>query len=167
MDLEQFKKDIIPLQRKLFAFALKMVENETEAEDIVQETFLKLWNIRGQLGTVTNSAAFAMQITKNACIDTVRKRKSTVEADDFHVGINDDNPGSDVEKADSILLIRKIIENLPELQKHIIRMRDIEDYELYEIAEITGTQVSAVTVNLSRARKKVREQYTRIMNYKL
>ncbi|GHT26780.1 hypothetical protein AGMMS4957_22200 [Bacteroidia bacterium] len=62
-------------------------------------------------------------------------------------------------------LVKQIIEHLPELQRQIIRMRDVEGYELQEIADITATQITAVTVNLSRARKKVRETYLKIMNY--
>jgi RNA polymerase sigma-70 factor (ECF subfamily) len=72
-----------------------------------------------------------------------------------------------MQKTLELLIVKKIIDGLPELQKCIIRLRDIEGYELLEIAEIMGTQVSAVSMNLSRARKKVREQLFRVMNYKL
>jgi RNA polymerase sigma-70 factor (ECF subfamily) len=126
-----------------------------------------LWNIREQLATVSNPAAFAMQITKNICIDRQRSHRENTDADDFHLGASDETPYSKTERNDEIGLVKRIIEHLPELQKIIIRMRDIEGYELQEIAEITGTQVSAVTVNLSRARKKVREQFIAMMNYKL
>ncbi|MDR0845377.1 MAG: sigma-70 family RNA polymerase sigma factor, partial [Tannerella sp.] len=141
--------------------------NEEDAEDVVQETFLKLWKIREQLGDMANPEGFAMQTVKNCCIDKIRERKETVEADDFYLGTTDNNPYSDLELADSVALIKRIIEHLPELQQCIIRMRDIEGYELQEIAEIIGMQISAVTVNLSRARKKVREQYLKINSVQL
>jgi RNA polymerase sigma-70 factor (ECF subfamily) len=167
MQSERFKSTIIPLRQMLFLVALKWLQQEEEAEDVVQETLLRLWNIRKQLVTVSNPAAFAVQITKNICIDRLRRYKENTDANDFYLGSNDETPYSKTEKKDEAGLVKQIIERLPELQKIIIRMRDIEGYELQEIAEITGTQVSAVTVNLSRARKKVREQFIAIMNYKL
>ena len=165
MNIERFKSDIIPLREKLFVLALKIMEDEAEAEDAVQETLLKLWSKREQLGDIANPAGFAMQTTKNICIDKIRVKKNAVEANDFYIGANENTPYSQTEIADSITLIRRIIDTLPELQKIIIKMRDIEGYELEEIAEITGTQVNAVTVNLSRARKKVRDQFISISNY--
>ncbi|MDR1683508.1 MAG: sigma-70 family RNA polymerase sigma factor [Candidatus Symbiothrix sp.] len=167
MYLEQFKKEIIPLRQKLLAFSLKMLENKDDAEDAVQEAFLKLWNIRGQLQTIEEPDAFAMQTAKNICIDKLRSRKDTVDVSDIYMEVAGNNPHKEVENADAVAIIRRIIENLPELQRLIIRMRDIEDYELSEIAEIMGTQIAAVTMNLSRARKKVRERFLKAMNYKM
>jgi RNA polymerase sigma-70 factor (ECF subfamily) len=167
MRLEQFKSDIIPLRQKLFFTAFKWLQNEADAEDVVQEALLRLWKIREQLDGISNPGAFAMQTTKNICIDHLRVRKDKTEADDFYLGANLETPYSDTERRDAVVLVKRIIEHLPELQKIIISMRDIEGYELQEIAEITGTQISAVTVNLSRARKTVRDRFIKIMNYKL
>jgi RNA polymerase sigma-70 factor (ECF subfamily) len=165
MQSERFKTTIIPLRQTLFRAALKWLHQAEEAEDVVQETMLRLWNMREQLPALSNPAAFAMQITKNSCIDRLRACRENTEAGDWQLTVNE-TPYSETEKNDTAGLVRQIIDRLPELQQTIIRMRDIEGYELQEIAEITGTQVSAVTVNLSRARKKVREQLTQIMNYK-
>ncbi|MDR3251161.1 MAG: sigma-70 family RNA polymerase sigma factor [Tannerella sp.] len=166
MNIERFKSDIIPLRQKLFIVALKIVNDEEDAKDTVQETFLKLWNEREQLGNAQNPEGYAMQTAKNICIDKLRAKRETVEANDFSLGSHEDSPYADLEKSDSLAIVKQIIEQLPELQKTIIRMRDMEGYELQEIADITGTQISAVTVNLSRARMKVRDQYARIVNYK-
>lgn len=165
MELKQFKTDIIPLKEKLLNYSLKALGNMDDAEDVVQETFLKLWSIRKQLDSYSNIGGLAMQITKNSCIDKLRNRKSTVEPDDFYVGTGAYTPHSQLEIKDSTDLIRRIIDSLPELQKQIILMRDVEGYELDEIAAITGTQTSAVTMNLSRARKRVREKFMLITNY--
>jgi RNA polymerase sigma-70 factor (ECF subfamily) len=167
MKVERFKSDIIPLRQTLLLTALKYLQQEEDAEDVVQETLLRLWNIREQLDSVVNPGAFAMQITKNSCIDRLRTAKEKTEADDFYLGADRNTPYFYLEQNDSVSIVKGIIEQLPGLQKMIIRMRDVEGYELQEIAEITGTQVGAVTVNLSRARKKVREEFMRIMNYKL
>ncbi|MDL2257436.1 RNA polymerase sigma factor [Bacteroidales bacterium OttesenSCG-928-I14] len=166
MQLEQFKTDIIPLRSMLYFSALKIVENEDEAEDIVQEVMLRLWSMRGQLTSVQNTKGFTVTMTKNICIDRVRMRKQTVDINEYSLNNEGENPYSSLENQDSVNIVRSIIDRLPELQKIIIRMRDIEGYELKEIAEITGTTISAVTVNLSRARKRVREEYIGINKYK-
>lgn len=167
MEIKQFKTILIPLRQKLLALASKMMKNEAEAEDIVQETFLKLWQIRDELDQIQNPEGFAMQITKNICIDRIRSRKIQVDTEDYYLGANYQTPYSSIELKDSVKIIKQIIEQLPGLQRAIIRMRDIEGYELDEIAEITGTQTSAVRTNLSRARKKVRETYIAINSYHL
>jgi RNA polymerase sigma factor, sigma-70 family len=167
MDLERFKSDIIPLRQKLLRHAVKIVGNEDDAEDIVQEVFLKLWNIRKQLFEISNPEGFAMQMLKNTSIDKLRVRKTTVDVNEIQLNVSTRNPYLEIEETDSVLIIKQIIAQLPELQQCIIHMRDIEGYELSEIAEITGTHISAVTVNLSRARKKVRDQFIKINNYKL
>ena len=165
MELKQFKTDIIPLREKLLNYSLMMLGNMDDAEDAVQETFLRLWNIRGQLDNYTNTGGLAMQTTKNICIDKLRSRKIFVEPQEWHTGLDSQTPHSQLEKKDSVDLVRKIIDTLPELQKQIILMRDIDGYELNEIAQIVGTQTSAVTMNLSRARKKVREKFLLINAY--
>jgi RNA polymerase sigma-70 factor (ECF subfamily) len=167
MQIEQFKTDIISLRQKLFLFALKYLQNEEDAEDAVQETLLRLWKIRDQLDTVANLGAFSMQTLKNICIDRLRTAKEYTEINDFYQVTDYNTPYSVMEVKDMVALVKKIIANLPELQRIIIQMRDVEGYELQEIADITGTQVGAVTVNLSRARKKVRDTLIKITNYKL
>ena len=167
MQLEYFQLNIVPLRQKLFITACRLMQNEEDAEDAVQETLLRLWNMREQLDRVDNSGAFAMQIVKNICIDRLRTQKEQVDAADFCLEADSETPYLQTERNDTAAIIRKIIERLPELQKLIIRMRDVEGYELQEIADITQTQVSAVSMNLSRARKKVREQWMKITNYEL
>lgn len=167
MEINRFKSEIVPLQQKLYSYALKISGNEEEAEDIVQETFLKLWNYRDKLGALKNPEGFAMQTCKNTCIDALRLRKNRVDVDELNLDPEKYTPYTFSEQKNAADLIRQIIEQLPGLQKTIIKMRDIEDYELEEIATITGTQVSAVTVNLSRARKKIRDEFLRINQYGL
>ena len=165
MQIERFKSEVIPLRDTLFRTAVKYLLQPEDAEDVVQEVLLRLWNRREQLDTVVNPAAFAMQMTKNSCLDRLKLQKETTEADDFQLGTTPETPHSTLEQHDAVALVKQIIEHLPELQRLIIRMRDVEGYELQEIADITATQITAVTVNLSRARKKVRETYLKIMNY--
>jgi RNA polymerase sigma-70 factor (ECF subfamily) len=110
-------------------------------------------------------AGYAMQTLRNYCLDKLRTEKQTVDTSETPIA-DKDTPYLSVERNDAAALIRQIIAALPPLQKMIIEMRDIEGYELEEIASATGTQVSAVTVNLSRARKTVRDRFIQTNNYK-
>ncbi|PXV62242.1 RNA polymerase sigma-70 factor (ECF subfamily) [Dysgonomonas alginatilytica] len=162
MELERFKTMVMPLREKLQNFARSMLTNDIDAEDAVQETYLRLWNARSQLNDHPNPHGFAMQTLKNICIDKIRSSKHQISLDNVNMAESGIDPYTYTEEADSAQIIRKIIDTLPELQRKIMLMRDVEGYELNEIADITGSDIGAVRVNLSRARKKVRDTYISI-----
>ena len=159
MELEKFKTTVLPLREKLENFARSMLRNETEAEDVVQETFLRLWNVREQLDDHPNIGGFAMQTTKNICIDRLRAERHNIPLENISIAGSTLTPYVYTEQQNSVDLIHRIIETLPETQKRVMMMRDVEGYELEEIATIMGAEASAVRVNLSRARKTVRDRY--------
>ncbi|MDO9635188.1 MAG: sigma-70 family RNA polymerase sigma factor [Paludibacter sp.] len=160
MSQERFKAEILPIRDKLFHIAHKLLQEEEDAEDAVQEVLLKLWQTRDSLDRYDNAAAFATTVTKNHCLDKLRVKKRTDSLDDtHHLRESHDNPYLQLERRNTEEILRRIIKQLPQLQQEIIRMKDMEEYEVEEIAEITGTKPDAVRVNLSRARKKVREAY--------
>lgn len=165
MELEVFKKQVIPLRRKLQNIVFKLLQDEDDAEDIVQETFLKLWSMRDKLDAYNSVEALAVQIARNKALDKMKARK-TERVEEGSKGIASEalTPDKALEQLDLVELVRHIVESLPLLQQEIIRMKDIEGYEMNEIAEITGTQVEAVRVNLSRARKKVRDKFMEFNN---
>lgn len=166
MSQEIYKAAILPLREKLFNLALKHLKDEQDAEDATQEVLLKLWHLRNTLTQYENVAAFSTTVLKNHCVDKLRTRNRTVTLDDkFNQHPATDNPYQVLEQKSSSDLIRKIIDTLPELQQAIIRMKDMEEYEIEEIAAITGTKPEAVRVNLSRARKKVRAEFLKLSNY--
>lgn len=158
MELELFKQIVIPLREKLQNFARNMLINEADAEDAVQETFLRLWNVKSQLIEHPNVAGFAMQTLKNICIDKLRAKKLSVSLDEVQIAEVNHDPYRKTEADEKIEIVKLIIDGLPGLQQQIMKMRDIEGYELVEIAEIVGSDIGAIRVNLSRARKKVREK---------
>lgn len=160
MSQEIYKAEILPMRPQLLMLTRKMLEGEPEAEDAVQEVLLKLWAIRDTLTQYDNPAAFAMTVTKNHCLDRLKIKKRTDPLDESHtIRAASDTPYLQLERKNTEETIRRIIETLPALQQAIIRMKDVEEYEVEEIAEITATTPEAVRVNLSRARKKVREEY--------
>jgi len=165
MSQERFKAEILPLRQKLFHIAQHILVEEDEAEDAVQEVLLKLWHTRDSLNKYDSAAAYATTVTKNHCLDRLKVKSRTDLLDDsYNTRAGTDNPHLQLERKNTEDILKQIIEKLPPLQQAIIRMKDMEEYEVDEIAEITGTTVEAVRVNLSRARKKVREDYLKWTN---
>ncbi|GAK36936.1 MAG: RNA polymerase sigma factor [Bacteroides graminisolvens] len=163
MELNQFKITVVPLRGKLLNYARKLTDDSSDAEDVVQEVMLKLWNIRQKLEEYNSIEALAVRITHNLCMDMWRsKRTDQVSLDQVPVVSQTVNPERVLEGNDEIRLMREIISSLPTLQQTIIRMKDIEEYETEEIAQITGCSSESIRSNLSRARKKVRDIYLKI-----
>ena len=164
MELERFKTTVLPLRNRLMNIALRLLGTKHDAEDVVQDAFLKLWHIRNKLDEYRSVEALAVTVTKNTAIDLLKKRSAVAEADtdQFRPEAADHDSHLIPEYRDEIDCIKRIVETLPPLQQSIVRMKDIEGYEVAEIAEITGTMPEAVRVNLSRARKKIKEQYMRL-----
>jgi len=159
MKAEEFKREIIPMQRKLYAFALRVLQNREESEDVVQEIFVKLWRMRGELGTIRNREAFAMTMTKNLCIDKLKKKRMlSLDEDQVRFeGTSDSNPLKEVQLNDAVALVNQIVNDLPDQQRMIIQLRDIEGYTSEEVAGILDISQNTLRVNLSRARQKIRE----------
>ncbi len=147
------------MQRKLYAFALRILQNREESEDVVQEIFVKLWRMRGELGTIRNREAFAMTMTKNLCIDKLKKKRMlSLDEDQMQFeGTSDSNPLKEVQLNDAVALVNQIVNDLPDQQRIIIQLRDIEGYTSEEVAEILDISQNTMRVSLSRARQKIRE----------
>ncbi len=157
MDSTQFNANILSLSDKLFRLAKSMLRNTEAAQDAVQDLSMKLWEKRNSLDDVENVPAFTMRAMRNLCLDTIRKQgdEDELPAEFEFVA---PNPHQQAEHKDLAERVRDMIDQLPELQRTIIRMRDVEGMEISEIAYITSIKENAVTVNLSRARQKIREK---------
>jgi len=167
MTLEEFKIEVLPIKNKLYRFSLRMLTNRDEAEDVVQDTMMRLWSKRAKLRTYRSIEAFAMVITKNLCLDHLRSRKRiTVDLVDEYT-IDSSNPYKLAEISDTMNKVYEEIDRLPEQQKTIIHLRDIEGYDFDEIADIMDLSLNVIRVNFSRARKKVREALVNSNKYEL
>jgi RNA polymerase sigma factor (sigma-70 family) len=163
----EFKTYVIPLSNRLLRIALQMLQNEEEAKDVLQDIFLRLWQKRDELDKVQSLEAFTVSMTRNRCLDVMRKRR-TITLEHLKKQMISDEDGEEIdhlEHTDSANLVKRIIAGLPELQRTVIHLRDIELLEFEEIAEIMKMEVNAIRVNLSRARKKVRDEILNIQNY--
>jgi RNA polymerase sigma factor (sigma-70 family) len=166
MNQNEFVDLITPFKDKVFRLAKRLLVSTEEAEDATQEVLVKLWNKNESLEGCNSLEAFAMTITKNYCLDQLKsKRAGNLKI--VHNNFTDRTPGlqQQVEDSDSLSWVEKIINKLPEQQRLIIQMRDIEQYEFEEIAKILEMNETAIRVALSRARKTIREFMTKTHNY--
>ena len=158
MEQAQFKKDILPLRERLMFYAERFLENKSDAEDIVQEVFLKLWSMRDELGNYSSVEALSVTMTKNLCLNRLTIHKREQERLNGHIFIDENlSPDEQLEQKDNIVQVMRIIDLLPGLQQAVLRMKHVEGLEIEEIAAITGSAPEAIRMNLYRARKKVKE----------
>ncbi len=155
-----------PVKDKMYRMALRLLVSKEAAEDAMQEVMMKLWSRKQKLSSYDNLEAFAMTVTKNYCLDQL-KLKSNNNLRIVHSNYDDGNPSLQrkVEVQDDLDRVKKIIETLPEQQKVLIQLREVEQYDYDEIAEMTGMQQTAIRVALSRARKKIREEMIKRHRY--
>ena len=167
MTIQTFKSNVFPVQAKLFRLAKTMLPDEEDAEDTVQEALLKLWQNRHNLTNYRSIEALAMVITKNLCLDKLKAshRQRMVPMSPATDAVDRTTPYQQIEQSDSARLLRQLIARLPEQQRLIIHLRDVEEYSYEEIEQITGLCVNNIRVALSRARRSVREMYTKINAY--
>lgn len=166
MTQADFVKIVMPFKDKVFRLAKRLLVSREEAEDATQEILLKLWNNQSKMEDYKNVEAFSMTMTKNFCLDRL-KSKQAQNLKIVHSNYQDNNTSlqKQIEANDSVDWVSKIIEALPEQQKLVLQLRDIEQYEFEEIAEMLEMNQTAIRVALSRARKTVREQLTNKHNY--
>jgi RNA polymerase sigma factor (sigma-70 family) len=166
MNQVQFLELTSPFKDKLFRLAKRLLISTEEAEDATQEVLVKLWHKSESLNGFNSVEAFAMTITKNYCLDQLKsKRANTIKIVHDNYEANETRIDKKIEDNDSLDWVGKIINQLPEQQRLIIQMRDIEQYEFEEIAKIMQMNETAIRVALSRARKTIRECMTKINNY--
>lgn len=160
MNVEDFKIHVLPLQDKLYSFSLRFLGDSEDAKDAVQEVLIKLWKLRDSLENYRSIFAFAMTVTRNHCLDKIKARRTVpIEDNKVYSGqVVNTTPGDILERKDLTEKIKRIIGELPENQRSVIHLRDIDGFDNQEIAEILSMDVNNVRVLLSRARKKVREE---------
>ncbi len=150
----------MPTKNKLYRFALSYLKNEEEAKDIVQEVFIKVWNKKRSLNFYQNIEAWCMKLTKNLSLDRIKSKQFQLNtsSEDLPEIAADDSPYKETELNNTISMVRIFIDNLPEKQRDILHLRDVEGYAYQEIADILNLDINQVKVNLFRARKTVKQK---------
>ncbi len=167
----EFRTDILPLKNELYRLALRITLNPAEAEDIVQDTMIKVWNKREQWDEIESIEAFCLTICRNLSLDRIKKADNQTavldESNDPPDGSYTSDPEAQTVQRDRIQLVRKLIEQLPEKQRSCIWLRDIEGKTYKEIATVMGISEQQVKVNIFRARQAIRQKYLERESYGL
>jgi RNA polymerase sigma-70 factor (ECF subfamily) len=168
MTSEEFKNKLIPMHQKLYRLCYRFLGTVADAEDAIQEVYIKLWNMRDKLTGIQNIEAFSTTVTKNYCLDRLKLKKN-VSMDDLlaNTTIADQaqSPLAALENRENSIFVKQIINTLPDQQQSVIIMRDIEEYSFDEIQSVTGLDINNIRVNLSRARKQVRNELIKFHHY--
>jgi len=166
MTPQDFKILVFPLKNKLYRFSKRILDDPEEAKDIVQEVFIKLWKKGDGLMEYKSIEALAMVTTRNLCLDKLKAKKYPSESiDKLRNEVEETGYEQKQDLSDMVQKIHQIIKTLPELQRTVIQLRDIEGYDFDEISGILDINENAVRVNLSRARKKIREMFINNKSY--
>ncbi|MBN8576666.1 MAG: RNA polymerase sigma factor [Cyclobacteriaceae bacterium] len=170
MMLEDFENRVLPNKNKLFRFAFRLLGSSEEAKDVVQEVLIKVWNGRDNLAAIHNIEAWCMRITKNQALDRLRSRQRKA-TDPLEAGVELKaetlTPDEKAEMHEHMQRINEMIAALPEKQRQVIHLRDVEGYSYNEICEILELDMNQVKVNLFRARNAVREKFVKMNAYGL
>ena len=167
MNTEEFKQRFLPLHALMYRIAFRMMGNALDAEDMVQEAYLKLWERRDKLKQVIHVEAYCTSLLRNLCVDAFRKRHFDEEErppEELPL-TDDDNAATVVEREDEANQLINLIGQLPEGQRTVMTLHDLEGYSYEEIEDATGLTPVNIRVLLSRARKKVRENFEKLINY--
>ena len=166
-----FHDDVLPIKNRLFRLALRITLNREEAEDIVQETLIKVWNSRSSWHDINSIEAFSLTVCRNLALDYQRKKQRNIIDKDAEIeegrADNAPSPYEVAQQNDSLTMINSIINELPEQQKTCLQLRDIEGKSYKEIADLLAISDEQVKVNIYRARQKLKERIQTINQYGL
>lgn len=166
MSKETLTSTFTELRKNFLRLAMRFLPNKEDADDALQEAFFRLWRHADKIGSREEAEALTVVTVKNLCIDTLRKRNNipTVELDENRDESVCDQADESIEREERFRTLERIIElRLTPLQQQILRMKEYEGKKYDEIAEMLGMQEPAVRMQLSRARKEIRDCYLKQM----
>ncbi len=164
MDRSAFNDIIHNLNRKLFIIAFGILKNHQEAEDVVQEVFMKMWIMRNKLDEYNEIGALAVTITRNNCIDLLRKWKhidNEKDGSDFKNPDPSPTPYDQLVNSENSRILNNILEDLPISYRQLIELRDIRGLSYQEISELNNVNINTLRVSISRARQIIKEEYSK------
>ena len=165
-----FRNDVLPLKNELFRLALRITLNRVEAEDIVQDTLIKVWDRRFEWESIDSIEAFSLTVCRNLSLDRLRKKENSNDSlEDVNIAepVASSNPQDRMIQEDRVSLVRQIIDSLPEKQRSCMQLRDFEGKSYKEIAQVLDITEEQVKVNIFRARQMVKKKYFKLDNYGL
>jgi RNA polymerase sigma-70 factor (ECF subfamily) len=162
-----FRNNILPLKNELYRLALRITMNAADAEDVVQETMMKVWNRRDQWDQIESIEAFCLTICRNLSLDKVRRMDNQAQTLDAAYDPKDQgvasNPEEQAIQSDRVRLVRQLISQLPEKQRSCMQLRDMEGKSYKDIATVLDITEEQVKVNIFRARQTIREKFKKFL----
>jgi len=165
-----FRNDVLPLKDALYRLALRITLSHEEAQDIVQDTLIKVWDKRESWNEIESIEAFSITICRNLALDRIKKHDNlndSLEERQTESPDTSSTPFEDTLQKDRIELVRNLVNALPEKQRSCMQLRDFEGKPYKEIAKILGISEEQVKVNIFRARQTVKERFQKYDNYGL
>ena len=152
-----------------YRLARRMAQDGDLAKDIIQEVHIKCWKNRDALESAQSPKAWILRVTRNLAIDKIRQRRPVNSLDDhaYAAPSGEIQPDRAAEVEHMMEILKQLIETLPEKQRIVFHLREIEGLQYKEIAQVIDVTVDEIKVNLFRARKKIREKLIRVTNYGL
>lgn len=144
----------------------RLLKNNEDAEDAIQDIMIKLWKNRKKINNHPKPGAYIFLTAKNHCLDILKRKKpAETHSNEYDLINYEGRQDNTIEGSEIFNIVRKIVEELPDIQKEIIVLRDIDGLEFTEIQAITGHKPEKIRVYLSRARKKIGMKLKEIYNY--
>lgn len=164
-----FRNDVLPLKNQLFRLALRITLSREEAEDIVQDTMIKVWDKRYEWSNIDSIEAYSLRICRNLSLDRLKKRDNqndSLEEEQLDT-VHTSTPQDRLIEQDRLRVVKEIVDSLPEKQRSCMQLRDFEGKQYKEIADILGITEEQVKVNIFRARQAVKQRFQKIEQYGL
>lgn len=164
MGPREFSALVGKLKDRLYRISLEIVKQEELAEDVVQEVFIKVWDKREEMAAIENLDAYCIRMARNLSIDKTRLKhfKNQDISSAYHLSSPEISPHKQSELNDTILKIKKWIEDLPDSQKEVLLLRDFEGMSYQEISETLSIPLNQVKVYLFRARQYLRMKMNKL-----
>ncbi|WP_434980122.1 RNA polymerase sigma factor [Daejeonia sp. YH14] len=162
MDQETFRETVFVFRDEMYRFAKRFLLSTDEAQDVVQDQMMKFWQMKDRLQQYTNLRAFVLKCVKNECLNRLKHQEVRMNFASSEYD-RKDYCTSEINNLKEQII--GFIDKLPEKQRMVMHLKDVEEYNVDEISDILAMETNAVRVNLMRARQKVKEQISQLMNY--
>lgn len=162
MTPERFTQDYLPLKDDLYKVAFYILESGADAEDAVQDLYLKLWDAGDALDTIRAPKAYCISLLRNICIDRLRRYRPEGEEKIPQQAADDslqDERMSELQKIDAAI---KQMSSLSDSERIVLKLKVFDDLSYEEIQKRTGLSQLSMRVHLSNARRKIRKAIERI-----
>ena len=172
-EISFFRTDILPLKNELFRLALRITLNRADAEDVVQETMLKVWKRREQWSELESIEAFCLTICRNVALDKMKRADNQNASLDEGEGYDHAdrsyaaNPEEQAVQRNRVEVVKQLMGQLPEKQRTCMQLRDMEGKAYKDIAQVMGITEQQVKVNIFRARQTIKQKFLQIEQHGL